>query len=60
MAPYRALVAAGLPAIMAAFTSYPCFGSNDVPAATNPAIITDLLRGELELQGVVTTDNIHK
>ena len=58
IAPFRALIDAGLPTIMAAFTAYPCFGSDDLPAATDSWIITDLLRGELGFKGVVTTDNI--
>jgi beta-N-acetylhexosaminidase len=59
IAPYKALIDAGLPAIMAAFTAYPCFGAQDIiPAAADPHIVSDLLRGELGFEGVVTTDNI--
>jgi beta-N-acetylhexosaminidase len=58
VAPYRALIDAGLPAVMAAFTAYPCFGAGEVPGATAKEIITELLRGELGFSGVVTTDNI--
>lgn len=58
LAPYKAMIDAGLPAIMAAFTAYPSLGGADVPGATSRAIITDLLRGELGFKGVVTTDNI--
>jgi beta-N-acetylhexosaminidase len=56
LAPYRALIEAGLPAVMAAFTAYPQLGSSE-PAATAPEIITGILRHELGFQGVVTTDN---
>lgn len=58
VAPFKGLIDAGLPAIMAAFTAYPCFGAGEVPGATAKEIITDLLRGELGFKGVVTTDNI--
>jgi beta-N-acetylhexosaminidase len=58
IAPFKALIDAGLPTIMAAFTAYPLFGSDEIPAATDKRIITDLLRGELGFKGVVTTDNI--
>lgn len=58
LAPFKALIDAGLPAIMAAFTAYPALGAAGVPAATSPAIVTDLLRGELGFRGVVTTDNV--
>lgn len=56
LAPYRALIEAGLPAVMAAFTAYPSLGSSE-PAATAPEIITGLLREELGFEGVITTDN---
>jgi beta-N-acetylhexosaminidase len=58
LAPYQALIAAGLPCVMAAFTSYPALGAAGIPAATCRAIVTDLLRGELGFDGVVTTDNV--
>lgn len=59
IAPFKALIDAGLPTIMAAFTAYPCFGAKDIiPAATDRNIVTDLLRGELGFKGVVTTDNV--
>ncbi|AKC81998.1 hypothetical protein IMCC26134_02980 [Verrucomicrobia bacterium IMCC26134] len=58
LSPYRALIEAGLPVIMAAFTAYPSLGAAGVPGATSPAIVTDLLRGELGFEGVVTTDNV--
>lgn len=56
--PYRELIKSGLPAIMAAFTSYPAIGEKDRPAATCREIITDLLRGEFGFKGVVTSDSI--
>jgi len=60
LAPYRALIADGLPAIMAAFSAYPSLeagGATDIPAATSPRIINGLLRGEMGFEGVITTDN---
>lgn len=56
IAPYKALIDAGLPAVMAAFTAYPGLGSSE-PAATAPEIIGGILRGELGFRGVITTDN---
>jgi beta-N-acetylhexosaminidase len=58
VAPFAALIQAGLPCIMAAFTAYPALGGNDMPAATCPTIVSDLLRTELGFNGVVTTDNV--
>lgn len=58
IAPFKALIDAGLPAILAAFTAYPALGAPGVPGAASRAIVTDLLRGELGFRGVVTTDNV--
>lgn len=58
LAPYRALIEADLPCVMAAFTAYPQLGADGIPGATSRAIVTDLLRGELGFEGVVTTDNV--
>lgn len=56
--PYRAMIAAGLPAIMTAHTAYPAFDDSGLPATLSKPIITDLLKGELGFEGVVTTDEI--
>jgi beta-N-acetylhexosaminidase len=58
VAAFEALIQAGLPAIMAAFTAYPCLSKDEIPAATSPEIITGLLRNELGFKGIVTTDNV--
>ena len=58
--PYRDLIEAGLPAIMAAFSAYPSLekdGNARRPAATSKQIITGLLREEMGFDGVITTDN---
>lgn len=55
--PYRALIAAGLPAIMSAHTVFPALDP-DEPATLSKKILTDLLRNELGFDGVVTTDNM--
>lgn len=59
IAPYRALIQAGLPAIMIAHTSYPALGAPEgIPAGMSRALVTDFLRGELGFNGVITTDNM--
>ena len=58
LAPYKALIAQGLPCIMAAFTAYPALSGKAVPAAISPEIMTGILREEFGFQGVVTSDNI--
>jgi beta-N-acetylhexosaminidase len=57
LAPYRALIKAGLPAIMIAHCSYPAINGNR-PACISKEIVTDLLRKEMGFNGVITTDNL--
>ena len=56
--PFRAMIKAGLPAIMTAHTAYPALDPSGLPATLSKPIITDLLKGELGFEGVVTTDEI--
>ncbi len=58
LAPYRALIEAGLPAIMMAHSLYPSLGVTEEPASCTRSLVTDYLRGELGFDGVVTTDNM--
>ena len=60
LAPYKKLIDAGLPAIMAAFSHYPALLNTKevVPAAASYDIIGKLLREEMGFKGVVTTDNM--
>lgn len=56
--PYRALIKAGLPAIMTAHTAYPAFDDSGLPATLSKPILTDILKGEMGFEGVITTDEI--
>jgi beta-N-acetylhexosaminidase len=56
MAPYRRLIANGLPAVMAAHVLFPAVDS--APASLSACWIRDVLRGELGFQGVVFTDDL--
>ena len=58
IAPYRALIEAGLPAVMTAHCLYPALGVSSFPSSTSKKIIQELLREELDFTGVVTTDNM--
>ncbi|MFB0515037.1 MAG: glycoside hydrolase family 3 N-terminal domain-containing protein [Candidatus Neomarinimicrobiota bacterium] len=58
IAPYPALIAAGLPAIMSAHCCYPALGVTDVPGSTSRKVVTELLREELGFKGIITTDNM--
>ena len=56
--PYKKLIEAGLPAVMIAHTVYPALDPSGDIATISKSIVTDLLRGELGFNGVVTTDSI--
>jgi len=57
LAPFRAAIAAGVSTIMTAHLSIPALEPDpDVPSSLSPAIVTDLLRGELGFHGLVVTD----
>ncbi|MFZ1100414.1 MAG: beta-N-acetylhexosaminidase [Steroidobacteraceae bacterium] len=56
LAPYRRLIANGLPAVMVAHVLYPAVDTT--PASLSGRWIRDVLRGELGFQGVVFTDDL--
>lgn len=56
LAPYRVLIANGLPAVMAAHVLYP--EVDDVPASVSPRWIRGVLREQLNFQGAVFTDDL--
>jgi beta-N-acetylhexosaminidase len=56
LAPYRRLIANGLPAVLAAHVLFPSVDA--APASVSPHWIRDVLRGELRFQGVVFTDDM--
>lgn len=56
--PYRDLIKEGLPAVMTAHCLYPALGVTDAPSSTSSRIIQELLREELDFEGVITTDNM--
>jgi len=58
LAPYAELIKQGLPAVMIAHTVYPGLDPADVPATLSYEIVTNILKGELGFEGVVTSDNM--
>lgn len=56
LAPFRAMIAAGVPLVMVGTAVYPAYDT--VPAATSPAIVTGLLRRSLGFQGVTMSDDL--
>ncbi len=58
VAPYKTLIAAGLPSVMTAHTIYPMLDKKRMPASLSKAITTELLKEELGFKGCVLTDEI--
>ena len=58
LVPFEAAIEAGAPLVMVGHLSAPNATGNDVPASINPAVVTDLLRGELGFEGLVITDSM--
>lgn len=58
LAPFRAAIAAGAPAIMTAHIRVPSLGTADAPATLSRAVLTDLLRAQLGFRGLVVTDDL--
>ena len=56
LAPFRAVIADGVPAIMTAHILFPTLDDSGVPATMSRRIVTDLLRGEMGFTGLVTSD----
>lgn len=57
LAPFRAAIAAGTSSVMTGHLALPALEPNpDVPATLSPKILTDLLRKQLDFEGLVVTD----
>ena len=57
LAPFRAAIATGVPLVMASHALYPALDSDRI-ASQSPAVLQDLLRGELGFEGVIVTDSL--
>ena len=58
LAPFQALIDAGLPCIMSAHTTYPALDPSGTPASLSKPILTRLLKEDMGFQGAITTDDI--
>jgi beta-N-acetylhexosaminidase len=56
LVPFRAAIAAGVDSIMTGHIAVPAIAPPDVPATLSPAILSGLLREELDFHGLVITD----
>ncbi len=54
--PFKELIEAGIPAIMAAHVVYPNLDSTNIPASVSEKIITDILIKKLKYEGLIITD----
>ena len=55
--PFREAIAAGMGAVMSAHVSIPSVtGSASMPSTLSPAVLSDLLRGEMGFEGLIVTD----
>ncbi|HKD04050.1 MAG TPA: glycoside hydrolase family 3 N-terminal domain-containing protein [Terriglobales bacterium] len=55
--PFRRAIAAGVDAVMTAHVTVPALDANaNRVATTSPAVVTDLLRGQLGFRGIAVTD----
>jgi beta-N-acetylhexosaminidase len=57
LVPFRAAIAAGVPMLMTAHVMYPVLDPEH-PATMSRAILTDLLRTELQFEGVIASDDL--
>lgn len=58
LAPYRTMIAGGVPAIMVGHLAFPNITGDKKPATLSHALLTDLLRGEMSFEGVAITDDL--
>ena len=57
LAPFRATIEAGVSSIMTAHLSVPALTADEqLPATLSQAVLTDLLRNQLDFEGLVVTD----
>ena len=56
LVPFKAAIQAGVDSIMTGHIAVPALAPPDLPATLSPAILTGLLRKELDFKGLVITD----
>lgn len=56
MIPFKNAIDKGIPVVMTAHVRFPQIDNYNVPATMSKIILTDILRGKLEFEGVIITD----
>lgn len=56
--PFKYLIKANIPAIMSGHLSFPQIESDGTPASLSKLMLTDILRGQLNYQGLIITDDM--
>jgi len=56
--PFRAAIAAGVDSVMTAHVALPAITGDAMPSTLSPKVTTDLLRRELNYDGIVVTDSL--
>lgn len=56
LVPFRAVVDAGVATVLAAHVSYPQFDASGEVASRSPLLLGELLRGELQYEGLIVSD----
>ncbi len=57
--PYRMMIPSGLPAILIGHLNFPNITQNDIPSSLSSFFIKDVLRQELNFDGLVITDDLY-
>jgi beta-N-acetylhexosaminidase len=58
LAPYRTLIAGGIPAVMVGHLAYPAITGSDEPATLSSFFLHDILRKSMGFHGIVVTDDL--
>ena len=56
--PYKTMIAAGVPAIMAGHLAFPSITGDNIPASLSPQMLTGLLKNTMGFKGVIVTDDL--
>lgn len=56
--PFKAAIASGVESVMTAHLAVPNVTGDQLPATLNPKIVNDILRRDLNFNGIITTDSM--